>query len=220
MSNQKPMHSDPVLTVQDGKVTASSRDIARKFGKQHRDVIRAIDLLDCSQEFKVRNFAQLKFTYRGQEFTCYEMTRDGFSLLCMGFTGRKAAIWKEAYIDAFNRMEETLLQEKIWIGGLTQALEHICPTPPTEAEAIRNQRAVKTLRALAAYWAMLEEMPFAAAESAVCAVGRPFSAPPRKISAIVSGGKSVGMAVIFSAINGFPPIAKTSDRLFAAAIAP
>lgn len=172
MSNQKPMHSDPVLTVQDGKVTASSRDIARKFGKQHRDVIRAIDLLDCSQEFKVRNFAQLKFTYRGQEFTYYEMTRDGFSLLCMGFTGRKAAIWKEAYINAFNRMEETLLQEKIWIGGLTQALEHICPTPPTEAEAIRNQRAAKTLRALAAYWAMLEEMPFAAAESAVCAVGR------------------------------------------------
>lgn len=172
MSNQKPMHSDPVLTVQDGKVTASSRDIARKFGKRHRDVVRAIEGLDCSPKFKGRNFAPLKFLYRGQASPYYEMTRDGFSLLCMGFTGRKAAIWKEAYIEAFNRMEETLLQEKIWIGGLTQALEHICPTPPTEAEAIRNQRAVKTLRALAAYWATLEEMPLAAAESAVCAVGR------------------------------------------------
>ncbi len=172
MSNQKPTTSDLALTVQDGKVTASSRDIAKKFGKQHRDVIRAIDLLDCSQEFKVRNFAQLKFTYRGQEFPYYEMTRDGFSFLCMGFTGAKAAIWKEAYIAAFNAMEAELLQQKIWIGGLTQALEHICPTPPTEADNIRNQRAVKTLRAQAAYWAILEEMPLAAAESAVCVVGR------------------------------------------------
>ncbi len=172
MSSQKPTASDLTLTVQDGKVTASSRDIARKFGKQHRDVIRAIDLLDCSQEFKVRNFAQLKFIYRGQEFPYYEMTRDGFSFLCMGFTGKKAAIWKEAYIAAFNAMEAELLQEKIWIGGLTQALERICPTPPTEADNIRNQRAVKTLRALAAYWAILEEMPLAAAESAACVVGR------------------------------------------------
>lgn len=172
MSNQKPTTSDLALTVQDGKVTASSRDTAKKFGKQHRDVIRAIDLLDCSQEFKVRNFAQLKFTYRGQEFPYYEMTRDGFSFLCMGFTGAKAAIWKEAYIAAFNAMEAELLQQKIWIGGLTQALEHICPTPPTEADNIRNQRAVKTLRALAAYWAILEEMPLAAAESAACVVGR------------------------------------------------
>ena len=172
MSNQKPTTSDLALTVQDGKVTASSRDIAKKFGKQHRDVIRAIDLLDCSQEFKVRNFAQLKFTYRGQEFPYYEMTRDGFSFLCMGFTGAKAAIWKEAYIAAFNAMEAELLQQKIWIGGLTQALEQICPTPPREADTVRNQRGLNLLRAQAAYWAMLEEMPLAAAESAVCAVGR------------------------------------------------
>ena len=172
MSNQKPTTSDLALTVQDGKVTASSRDIAKMFGKQHRDVIRAIDLLDCSQEFKVRNFAQLKFTYRGQEFPYYEMTRDGFSFLCMGFTGAKAAIWKEAYIAAFNAMEAELLQQKIWIGGLTQALEQICPTPPREADTVRNQRGLNLLRAQAAYWAMLEEMPLAAAESAVCAVGR------------------------------------------------
>lgn len=163
---------EPIVTVQDGKVTASSRDIARKFGKQHRDVIRAIDLLDCSQDFRLRNFAQLKFNHRGNEYPYYEMTRDGFSFLCMGFTGKKAAIWKEAYIEAFNRMEAELLQEKIWIGGLTQALERICPTPPTEADTIRSRRAVKTLRAQAAYWALLEEMPLAAAESVACVVGR------------------------------------------------
>ena len=172
MSDQKPTTSGLTLTVQDGKVTASSRDIAKKFGKQHKNVIQSIELLDCSAEFKQLNFQPLKFIYRGQEFPYYEMTRDGFSFLCMGFTGKKAAIWKEAYIEAFNAMEAELLQQKIWIGGLTQALEHICPTPPTEADNIRNQRAVKTLRALAAYWAILEEMPLAAAESATCVVGR------------------------------------------------
>ena len=172
MSDQKPTTSGLALTVQDGKVTASSRDIAKKFGKQHKNVIQSIELLDCSAEFKQLNFQPLKFIYRGQEFPYYEMTRDGFSFLCMGFTGKKAAIWKEAYIEAFNAMEAELLQQKIWIGGLTQALEHICPTPPTEADYIRNQRAVKTLRALAAYWAILEEMPLAAAETAACVVGR------------------------------------------------
>ena len=172
MSDQKPTTSGLALTVQDGKVTASSRDIAKKFGKQHKNVIQSIELLDCSAEFKQLNFQPLKFIYRGQEFPYYEMTRDGFSFLCMGFTGKKAAIWKEAYIAAFNAMEAELLQQKIWIGGLTQALEHICPTPPTEADNIRNQRAVKTLRALAAYWAILEEMPLAAAETAACVVGR------------------------------------------------
>ena len=172
MSDQKPTTSGLALTVQDGKVTASSRDIAKKFGKQHDNVLRAIQNLDCSPEFKSLNFEGLKYQYRGQEFPYYEMTRDGFSFLCMGFTGKKAAIWKEAYIAAFNAMEAELLQQKIWIGGLTQALEHICPTPPTEADNIRNQRAVKTLRALAAYWAILEEMPLAAAETAACVVGR------------------------------------------------
>ena len=172
MSDQKPTTSGLALTVQDGKVTASSRDIAKKFGKQHKNVIQSIELLDCSAEFKQLNFQPLKFIYRGQEFPYYEMTRDGFSFLCMGFTGKKAAIWKEAYIEAFNAMEAELLQQKIWIGGLTQALEHICPTPPAEADNIRNQRAVKTLRALAAYWAILEEMPLAAAETAACVVGR------------------------------------------------
>ena len=172
MSDQKPTTSGLALTVQDGKVTASSRDIAKKFGKQHKNVIQSIELLDCSAEFKQLNFQPLKFIYRGQEFPYYEMTRDGFSFLCMGFTGKKAAIWKEKYIAAFNAMEAELFQQKIWIGGLTQALEHICPTPPAEADNIRNQRAVKTLRALAAYWAILEEMPLAAAETAAGVVGR------------------------------------------------
>ena len=107
-----------------------------------------------------------------QQHRIYTMTRDGFTLLAMGFTGKRATQFKVAYIAAFNAMETALLQEKIWIGGLTQALEQICPTPPREADAVRNQRALIMVRAQAAYWAMLEEMPLSAAESAVCTIGR------------------------------------------------
>ena len=170
---------EPIVTVQDEKVWASSEDVAAHFGKQHGHVLRAIDRLQKNNpDFCLSNFGET-FTERPHprnpkknlKSRSVMMTRDGFVMLVMGFTGKQAAKFKIAYIEAFNRMEAELVHEKIWIGGLTQALEHICPTPPKEADGIRNQRAMKTLRALAAYWALLEEMPLRAAESAVCVVG-------------------------------------------------
>ena len=170
---------EPVVTVQDEKVWTSSEDVARIFGKRHDTVLRAIDRLECSENYRLRNFAETVKSRQNPakniegeiKSRMVNMTRDGFVLLVMGFTGKEAMRFKEAYIEAFNRMEAELLQEKIWIAGLTRALEHICPSPPKEAPDIRNQRAMKTLRALAAYWALLEEMPLRAAESAVCVVG-------------------------------------------------
>lgn len=92
------------------EVRTTSKIVADVFGKVHRDVVRAITNLDCSEEFKVANFAQSEYTTeRGKTYKCYTMTRDGFSFLCMGFTGSKAAKWKESYIKAFNSMENGLL---------------------------------------------------------------------------------------------------------------
>ena len=92
-----------------GKLMVSSQLVADKFGKAHRDVMRAIKNIDCSDNFKVRNFAQCNFTNKmNREFVGQMMTRDGFSFLCMGFTGKEAAKWKEAYIEAFNSMEQEL----------------------------------------------------------------------------------------------------------------
>jgi Rha family phage regulatory protein len=82
-----------------------SDDVARKFGKVHRDVMRAIGNIECSNDFKARNFAQSKYCVRGKDYNSVSMTRDGFTFLCMGFTGKEAAKWKEAYINAFNQME-------------------------------------------------------------------------------------------------------------------
>lgn len=99
-----------IVTLDKGKLTTTTKIVADVFGKIHRDVIRAIDDLDCSEEFSLRNFEQSEYkTERGKTYKCFNMTRDGFVFLCMGFTGKKAAAWKEKYISAFNEMEKGLM---------------------------------------------------------------------------------------------------------------
>ena len=93
------------------RVVVSSRDIARVFDRNHRDVLRNIRELECSEGFSERNFAPGSYKdAQGQERPEYLITRDGFTFLAMGFTGAKAAAFKEAYIEAFNRMEKLLTE--------------------------------------------------------------------------------------------------------------
>lgn len=103
--------SDITLFNQDGRILASSRDVAEKFGKNHKEILRSID--NISKEISTAQFCALFIisNYKasnGKTNKEYLMDRDGFSLLCMGFTGTKALEWKLKYIDAFNQMEETL----------------------------------------------------------------------------------------------------------------
>lgn len=99
----------PDLVVVDGQITTTSNQIAEHFGKRHADVMRAIKRLECSAEFTERNFALSEFLdATGRKLPCYRITRDGFVFLAMGFTGKEAAQWKEAYITAFNKMEAEL----------------------------------------------------------------------------------------------------------------
>ena len=103
--------NDIILSTQNGEPVASSRQIAESFEKNHRDVLRAVDSL----KEDVRNFAQMFFetdtpdSY-GRPQRTYLMTRDGFTLLAMGFTGKAALAWKLKYIAAFNAMEKQLAQ--------------------------------------------------------------------------------------------------------------
>lgn len=88
------------------QVVTSSRTVAEKFEKRHADVLRAIANLECSPEFTQRNFALSSYKDEsGKENKEYLITKDGFSMLAMGFTGEKAFKFKEAYINAFNAME-------------------------------------------------------------------------------------------------------------------
>lgn len=97
------------LSVREGKVVVSSRDVAKKFGKLHKDILKAAKNLDCSISFNERNFAPVEYVdNKGEKRPEVLMTRDGFTFLAMGFTGAKAAQFKEAYITEFNRMEAEL----------------------------------------------------------------------------------------------------------------
>lgn len=108
------------LTVQNinGALVVSSRQVAEDFGKAHSSVVvRAIENLKESLETSVQNCTHLfiEATYQdsyGREQKEYLLTRDGFSLVVMGFTGAKALQWKLKYIEAFNKMKEALMEQK------------------------------------------------------------------------------------------------------------
>lgn len=101
--------NDIALFNQGGKILASSRDVSEKFNKRHDHILRDIE----SFQKDIPNFGDIFFKDKspdkyGRNQKIYLMNRDGFSLLCMGFTGKKALEWKLKYIDAFNQMEEKL----------------------------------------------------------------------------------------------------------------
>jgi Rha family phage regulatory protein len=116
------MNNDIALVQTHGIATADSREVAEHFEKQHGHIMRELDQLKKD----LSNFGEMFFesSYRDsycRSQRCYRMTRDGFSLLVMGFTGRDALHWKIAYIRAFNELERRII------------------TPPTTAEHLLQQ---------------------------------------------------------------------------------
>jgi Rha family phage regulatory protein len=94
------------LYEQKGQALVSSRQIAETFRKRHDDVLKAIRNLECSTEFRLRNFTESYYkNLQNKKQPEYLITRDGFVLLAMGFTGKQAMAFKEAYIERFNQME-------------------------------------------------------------------------------------------------------------------
>lgn len=157
MENLVIMHNRQAVTT--------SLQIAKTFEKNHRDVLRGIDLLKKD----VRNFAQMfsessmPDSY-GRPRRIYYLNRDGFSLLAMGFTGAKALQFKLAYIEAFNEMEDSLRQhpqpltlpEQIQIiaqgyDGLAKDVEDIknrMGLPGNMAHAFSKRRNAKVIEVL------------------------------------------------------------------------
>lgn len=109
MENVQHTHTDVVVSKNDkGELVVTSRQVAEDFGKEHKNVVRAIENL-TAQNSAVKNIMiESKFEHRGNEYTEYLLTRDGFSLLVMGFTGSRALEWKLKYIEAFNNMEQAI----------------------------------------------------------------------------------------------------------------
>ena len=100
-----------VAIDKDEKVVTSSLVVAETFGKEHYNVLRDIDNLKKDVVSFEEMFVQTNIpdSY-GRDRRAYVMTKDGFTLLAMGFTGKKAMQFKLAYMEAFNEMEKRIFE--------------------------------------------------------------------------------------------------------------
>ncbi|ELB8182832.1 Rha family transcriptional regulator [Escherichia coli] len=106
-----PTLSHPDVTIENGRAVTTSVAVAEFFRKLHKNVIQKIEALECSSEFTELNFKSSEYTdSTGRKLPMYQITKNGFVFLVMGFTGKKAAAFKEAYIAEFDRMEAELRQ--------------------------------------------------------------------------------------------------------------
>lgn len=112
-----------VSTSKSGKDVTTSLIVADVFGKEHKHVLRDIKELTCSREFRERNFALSYYlTSQGKELPMYEITKDGFSFLAMGFSGVKAGEFKEKFIAEFNKRDSLLKNDDYIIGRAISVL--------------------------------------------------------------------------------------------------
>lgn len=114
------------LYERDGKAFCSSRQIAETFGKRHDNVLMDTRNLECSEQFRLLNFKESSYkNSQNKNQPEYLMTKDGFTFLVMGYRGKKAAAFKESYIQRFNEMEnfiKSLLTAKEEFPAFTNAV--------------------------------------------------------------------------------------------------
>lgn len=102
--------NEQLVFVERNKAMTTSLKVAEHFGKEHSKVLRSIEQLECSDSFREANFGLSNYERKNgnvtKSYPMYYMTRDGFTFLVMGFTGKVAARFKEQFINAFNEMEK------------------------------------------------------------------------------------------------------------------
>jgi Rha family phage regulatory protein len=109
MNAMTPTTTAPIVHTKDGEVFANNRDVAALFGKLHKNVLQSIRALTLSEPRTGLSFQPSEYVdASGKRNATMDMTRDGFTLLAMGFNGKKAIKFKLAYIEALNAMEEEL----------------------------------------------------------------------------------------------------------------
>lgn len=115
-ATEQEMTTQPIeniVKIDDGRMFTTSLIVAEAFEKEHKNVLQSIENLECSTKFNELNFQPVEYKdAKGEMRPAYRLTRDGFAFLAMGFTGRKAAAWKEKFLEAFNAMEAALLRQQ------------------------------------------------------------------------------------------------------------
>ena len=112
-----------LVEIRNNQVVVSSRQVAEKFGKLHKDVLENIRNILVAENSATKFYQETTHEYRGQKFPEYLMNRDGFTLLAMGFTGKDALRWKIKYIAAFNEMEAKLKNNILMLPDFTNPAE-------------------------------------------------------------------------------------------------
>lgn len=166
------MNDIEIKTIE-GVPMVSSHVVAERFGKRHDNVVRAID--DLCREMSEFHSSKLRseifkevdlVNARNRSYRGYMMTRDGFSLLAMGFTGQKALEWKLKFISTFNAMEKALLQEadKLeWKQARLQGVEMRKSVSNTIADFIEYAKAQGSTNA-GNYYSNITRMEYVALE--------------------------------------------------------
>jgi Rha family phage regulatory protein len=103
-----------LVFIEKNQAVTDSLTVAEVFEKEHRRVMQDIREIGCSEEFRQHNFVQSFYlNSQNKEMPMYQMNKKGFTLLAMGYTGKEAMKFKEAYIDQFEKMEEELKKPRV-----------------------------------------------------------------------------------------------------------
>lgn len=104
--------ANDLVMIKNNQVVVSSRQVAERFHKLHKSIIRSVKEILAAQNCATKFFKETYYINRGKKYIEYLMNRDGFVLLVMGFTGKVAMDLKIAYINAFNEMEAILRERQ------------------------------------------------------------------------------------------------------------
>lgn len=135
-----------VFQNSNGNDVTTSLLVAEVFGKEHSKVVRDIESLSCSASFNAANFGVITYIdSRNREQTAYEMTKDGFSFLVMGYTGVKAGEFKERFINEFNRREALLKDDDYILMRSQQILQKRIEIAEEKIKCLEQQNSKRKM---------------------------------------------------------------------------
>ncbi len=132
MNLQKIENFNQFVQVKGNKIITDTLTIARVFNKPHKDVLKAVRDLNVPKEFGGRNFSLTSYKDKwNREKPMYEVTKNGFMFLVMGFNGRKADALKVAFIEAFDYL---IIQANTSSYQLLEEYQRLCLNKRMEEE--------------------------------------------------------------------------------------
>ena len=139
-----------LVEMRDSQAVTSSLIVAESFGKRHDNVMRDIESLAGEDDFTALNFEVSEYKDgSGKSNRMFYMTQDGFTLLAMGFTGKKALEFKKLYIKAFNSMRTKLEAQAPQLSPVDMARMFIKAEEEKEALRLQSTALQQTVDALA-----------------------------------------------------------------------